>query len=483
MLHAKEPSFDSARLNALVKETLTKLSIPGCAVAVVREGEVIHLEGYGLRDIGDPSKRVTPDTLFTIASCTKAFVAAGVAALVEEGKMNWDDPVRTHLSDFRLRDELADREVTIRDLLCHRTGIIRHDVLRFVHTWDRPEMIRRASQLKQDIPFRAGYGYNNLQYLMAAEASAKAAKSSWEELIRTRLLDPLGMKRSTLKVAEMLADDNWARPHLPRAGKIIAVNPSSSDVMAAAGGMNTSVREMTAWLQMHLNEGAFEGKRILKPKTIRTLHTPLVVIGNPTGPLAEVTNLQSYGLGWQISDYRGRRLVSHSGSREGVRALVVLLPKERVGVVALSNLHTASLPEIVCYSVLDGLLAEKKTDWLTATLQVRKTQQGQAQKQEAALLKNRKSGTRPSLAMPGYTGEFEDAAHGTMSIREDKGKLTASWGRLNLLLEHWHHDVFRMAAPNESWAETLGDRLLQFRMNKRGEVIALEYLGYEFRKR
>jgi CubicO group peptidase (beta-lactamase class C family) len=481
----KKP-LDAQAVADVVNEALQKFEAPGAAVGIVRDGEVIHLAGYGRRD-REAGRPVTPDTLFAIASCSKPVTAAAIGALVEEGKMKWDDPVRKHLPGFRLRDALADRDVTIRDLLSHRTGIVRHDLIWLVHpNWGRDELIRRACLLKQDKQFRSEFGYNNFQYLMAGEASAKAAGTTWEELVRARFLAPLGMKNSNFSTTDLVKAPDFARPYARKAGDgpVEAIPPLNIDNMAPAGAINSSAREMTAWLRLLLNEGAFEGKRLLRPTTVRALFKPVVA-----DPLSEemekaykgVTVQATYALGWRIMDYRGRRMVTHGGALDGYRAIVVLLPEERIGIVVFSNLGGEWVPEAVAFRLADLLLGAEKRDWLGAWHGVSRSFREEQRKRERAFVKQRKTGTRPALALERYAGTFEEPAHGTITIRHDNGKLSAQWGRYTLALEHWHHDTWWLSDPGDP-RFARGHLLLNFRLNNKAEVEAFELLGYEFRK-
>jgi CubicO group peptidase (beta-lactamase class C family) len=482
----EQKSLDNQGVAAIVNEALQQFEAPGAAVGIVRDGEVIHLAGYGWCD-READRLVTPDTLFAIGSCSKAFTAAAIGALVEEGKMSWDDPVRKHLSGYRLHDLLADRDVTIRDLLSHRTGVIRHDLLWLVHPeWGRDELIRRACLLRQDKQFRSEFGYNNLQYVMAGEASARAAGTTWEQLVRARLLAPLGMKNSSFSITELVHSPDFARTYARKNGDgpVEAISPRNIDNIAPAGAINSSAREMTAWLRLLLDEGAFEGKRLLKPATVRTLFKPVAVAGMGTETekvFQGVTVQTTYALGWRIMDYRGRRMVSHGGSIDGYRALVVLLPEQRIGIVVLSNLGGEWVPEAVAHRLADLLLGAERSNWLGSWQAVSESVREEQRKREQAVVKERKAGTKPALALDRYAGTFEEPAHGTITIRHDKGKLSAQWGCNTVPLEHWHHNTWRLGDPGET-RSAWGDRLVNFRLNNKAEVEAFEFLGYEFRK-
>lgn len=483
----KSPELDEKAIAALVQKAMKEFEAPGVAVVIVQGDKVVYLKGHGVQKLGGDSP-VTPDTLFAIASCTKAFTATAIGLLIQDGKMSWDDPVRKHLPGFRLNDPLADREVTIRDLLCHRTGVVRHDILWVVHPWQREEMIRRSQFLRSDKSFRSEWGYNNLQYAAAGEASARAAGMPWEELVRSRLLNPLGMKATNFRVSDMEKSPNYARPHARKErtkGPIQVIAPLPVDALAAAGGINSSVRDLSAWLRFQLAEGRWEGKPLLKAEILRQTHAPLAVV-----PISKemrkvvqgVTVQQSYALGWQVADYRGRETITHGGSLDGYRSRVVLLPEEKIGIAILSNLDSTSLPEALSNSLLDLQLQAPAWDWNAKFLEMRAELEVEKKKKEERLLKERKPDTKPALPLGKYAGTYGEPAHGQMRITAEGGVLTVRWGKFTLPAEHWHFDTFRLKEPPVLYLEAFGDRLVQFRLDRTGEVEGFSYLGHEFRK-
>jgi CubicO group peptidase (beta-lactamase class C family) len=318
---------------------------------------------------------------------------------------------------------------------------------------------------------------------MAGEASAKTAGTTWEQLVRARLLAPLGMKDSNFSISDLVQSPDFARTYARKngIGPVEAIPPRNIDNIAPAGAINSSAREMTAWLRLLLDEGAFEGKRLLKPATVRTLFKPVAVAGlskEIEKVFQGVTVQATYALGWQIMDYRGRRMVSHGGSIDGYRAIVVLLPEQRIGIVVLSNLGGEGVPEVVAYRLADLLLGAEKRDWLREWQVMSESVREEQRERERAVVKERMTGTKPALAIDRFAGTFQEPAHGTITIRHDNGKLSAHWGCNTVPLEHWHYNTWRLGDSKLAW----GDRLLNFRLNKKAEVEAFEFLGYEFRK-
>jgi CubicO group peptidase (beta-lactamase class C family) len=480
----KPAALDSKAVDAIIKQALADYEAPGVACVIVKDDRVIYLEGHGLRDINgkDP---VTPDTLFGIASCSKAFTATAVGMLVSDGKMSWDDPVRRHLPAYRMSDPLADRDVTIRDLLCHRTGVIRHDLLWAVHSWSRDEFIRRSGLIKPDRTFRSGYGYNNFQYLAAGEAASKVAGMSWEQLVQKRIFDPLGMKSANFSTRDMVKAKDFARPHRKIGDKLQTVAPHNIDHMAPAGSINAGVRDLGQWLRFQLAGGTFEGNRLLKASVLGETHTPQVVV--PTRDSSQlldgVTTQISYGLGWRIYDYRGRRVVAHGGSLDGYRSETTLLPDQKLGVVVLTNLASTSLPLGVTFNLLDLLLDAPKEDWNRRYLEDEKKRKDTEKKKEDERRASRKPNTRPSLPPAGYVGTYEEPAYGQVRISEKDGVLSFQLGSYTSPLESFHFDTFTLAEVPERYKQMWGDRQVVFRLRSDGTVEGFTFLKQEFRKR
>jgi CubicO group peptidase (beta-lactamase class C family) len=480
----KPVALDRHAVDAILKQARIEFEAPCVACAIVKDDKVLYLEGSGFRQ--DTGKEpVTPDTLFGIASCSKAFTATAIGMLVADGKMRWDDPVRKHLSAYRMSDALADRDVTIRDLLCHRTGVIRHDILWVVQPWGRDELIRRSALIKPDRPFRSGYGYNNFQYLAAGEAAGKVAGMSWEQLVQKRILDPLGMKSANFSTNDMVKTKDYALPHRKIQGKLQTVEPHNIDHMAPAGSINASVRDLAQWLRFQLGKGKFEGKRLLRESVLEETHTPQVVV--PMASFAtfeeEVTTQVSYGLGWRIYDYRGRRVVAHGGSLDGYRSEITLLPEQKLGVVVLTNLASTPLPRAVTFNLLDLLLEGPKEDWNKRFLEDASKKKADEKKQEEKRQAGRKPNTKPSLPLAEYAGAYEEPAHGQVRITEKDGVLWFHWGKFTSPLESFHFDTFTLGEVPERYREMWGDRMVTFRLDADGTVESFTFLKQGFRKK
>lgn len=483
-LPASEPApskpIDEKVIDAVIQKALKDFDAPGVAVAVVRDEKVVYLKGAGVRQLGGDAP-VTPDTLFAIASCSKAFTATAVAMLVDEGKAQWDDPVRKHLPSFRLSDPLADRDVTLRDLLCHRTGLARHDWLRKRAPWGPEETIRRLAHLKPSTSFRSTYEYNNLAFLSAGHALATLDKRPFADCLRQRLFEPLGMRGVMMSGADAEKAADRAAPHLKNVYGKVAVIPRYLQLADGAGGINASARDLTGWLRFQLSPGVIDGKRLVAESALKETHTPQIVIrregqmatSHPDGVATQV----SYGLGWFIHDHHGHEVHSHGGSIDGFRARCVLVPRARTGFVVLTNLGGWSLPEAVSNNLLDLLLGAPPRDWNAHFLAAGRRQEAQDADKKSKRQATRRTGTKPSLELAAYTGSYQDPAYGEARVLLEGNSLRLHWSSLKLPLEHFHFDTFS--------AEDRGVRLeseVVFRLGADGKVAGMGFLGQDFWK-
>jgi CubicO group peptidase (beta-lactamase class C family) len=479
-----ETPFDPAAVDAVVRASMKTWQVPGAGLAIVRDGELRYLHGYGVRSLDSPQP-VTPDTLFPIASCTKAFTATAIAVLVDEGKMGWDDPVRKHVPFFRLADPLASDGVTIRDLLCHRTGLSRHDWLWVRTPWDRETLLRKIGHVPLARPFRSEYQYQNIMYVAAGYAAGRAAKSSWEDLVRQRLFEPLGMRTANFSTRDLQQSTDFARPHVrdPK-GKVKGVPIENIDAVAPAGGINASARELVAWLHFQLGDGTFGGRRLVAQKNLDETHRPQTVIRleGAEKTLHPETLQKSYGLGWVVQDYRGRLMLSHTGGLDGYRCRVALLPREKLGLVLLTNSSAgtsgASMHTAATNALVDLLLGAPRRDWdaLYADHARQVEERDRAKDQERRA--RRKPDTKPSHPLADYAGGYEEPAYGRAEISVKNDKLFLKWSGFRVELEHWHFDTFRVKAADD---DLDGEEVL-FRLAGDGSVAGLRFLETEFRR-
>jgi CubicO group peptidase (beta-lactamase class C family) len=362
-----------ADLDAYVARDMKTFDVPGIALAIVKDGKVVFAKGYGVRKVGDAAP-VDENTLFGIGSNTKAFTAAALATLVDEGKISWDDKVYERLKGFQMYDPYVSHEMTIRDLLTHRSGmgLGEGDLLFWPHTtYTREDIIYRLRFMKPASSFRSHYAYDNLMYIAAGQIIPAVTGKSWEEYIREKILQPLGMKTTNLSTTAFKPGDNYAWPHSKVEGKLQTIPFQDLDNAGPAGAINSSVAEMAKWIMLQLNHGKFPGRegRLFSEAQSHEMWTAqtLTPISTADSPLAALRpKFSAYALGWGIRDYHGRKLVGHSGGVSGFVTRVLLVPEENLGMVILTNAEDGGAFESIVYHVLDSNFGLPPTEWTTA---------------------------------------------------------------------------------------------------------------------
>ena len=481
--------------DAYVTKAMQEWKVPALAIAIVKNDSVVFAKGYGTRTLG-ATEPVDEHTLFAIGSVSKAFTATLVAMLVDEKKMRWDDPAKVYLPALEMYDPYVARELTVRDLLTHRSGLARGDLMWYATDYDRDEILRRVRFLKPSWSMRAQYGYQNIMYLAAGQAVAKVAGKSWDEVLRDRILVPLGMAETNTSTRALASLRNVAAPHQDIDDTLRVIPWHNIDNIAPAGSINSTVSDMSKWIRFHLNEGKVGGKALVGAAALAETHTPQIVVQRSADSkqINPFTHLASYGMGWSISDYRGRELQQHGGNIDGMSALVALVPEERLGIVVLTNANGSSLPSIAAYRAIDAMVAAPARDWSAEYMKVRVKNLARAKEADQKKLAQRASGTKPSLPLEKYVGVYadsmygevrvslatapvtlaSDASRGSESPRSADPRLRISYGRMfDGELEHWHYDTFRA-----TWtARNMGRSFVTFALDSDGNVRGLEFEG------
>ncbi|MGE0555973.1 MAG: serine hydrolase [Gemmatimonadales bacterium] len=456
---------------------------PAFALAIVKDDSVVFAKGYGTLAAGG-SQAADEHTLFAIGSSSKAFTTASLAMLVDEGKLDWDDRAVERLPGWQLADPWVTREIRIRDLIAHRVGLERADAIWGATDFSRADIMRRQRFIKPVASFRLTYGYNNHMFLAAGEVLKGVSGMSWDDFVRRRIFTPLGMRRSNTSTKAFGDDDNVATPHTTVDGKVVQIPWHNIDNIGPAGSINSSVREMAEWVKLHLANGVYRGNRLVSEAAMRELHSPQTVI--PLEPwlstaspvnhqMVPGTNFFLYGLGWFLQDYKGRKIVQHGGSIDGMRALVGMVPDEGLGFVMLTNLNPSSIDEAVMFKVLDEYLGGPGRDWSADMLAGMRELERKADDARARLVASRRTDTRPSLPIAAYAGTYADSAFGTMQVRADGEALAIRFERRAGRATHWQLDSFRV-----DWEGVTGQwGIITFSLDAAGTVATASTGGLE----
>jgi CubicO group peptidase (beta-lactamase class C family) len=455
---AMEPVI--AKLDAYIEKARQDWQVPGLAVAVVKDDKVLLCRGYGKRQVGAPEE-VSGDTLFAIASNSKAFTAVALAILVDEGKLSWDDHVSKHLPWFGLKDPLATADIRVRDLLCHRSGLgtFSGDLLWWGTDYSPKEVLMRARHLDSASPFRANYGYSNLMFLAAGEVVAAVSGQSWPEFVQNRILKPLEMKRTITSVRDLISTENYATPHKTLLDQSKPIPWMNWDSMAAAGGVISSAEDMSKWLRLQLRRGQLAGEdRVFSEQLAHEMWQAQTPINLPrtSSPRFSTTHFRAYGLGWVLADYHGRKTVGHGGGYDGMYSQVMMLPEENLGVVVLTNSMT-SISSLIAYRAVDGVLGVEGKDYSEES----RAEFKKGREEFAAKIKKVTTpvveGTKPSHALTDYVGKFRCPMYGDATVELDGGQLVLRLHPYNQLvgdLKHLHYDTFEIIWRHEfAWFE------------------------------
>ena len=458
----------AAELDAYAARAREDWETPGLALAVVKDGAVVLARGYGVRELGRPEP-VDEHTLFAIGSTTKAMTAALLAQLVAAGKLAWDDPVQRHLPEFRLHDPWVTREATVGDLLTHRAGLGNADLLWYGSGRTRSDLLAAVPRIEPAYSLRSRFLYQNVMYGVAGEVAARVAGRPWEELLAERLLAPLGMGRSAPTLAAAAGRGNVASPHDLVEGTLRVIDNEPVDSIAPAGAVWSSVSDLTRWLRMLLAEGKWEGREVLSEGALADLLRPQTLVTGGAYPTDELTrpHWSTYGYGWFQQDYRGLMVHYHTGSIDGMVALVGLVPERELGFAVLANRDHAELRHALWWRTVDLFAAGGATrDWSVELRELYGKARAEREKARAEEEAARVAGTRPSLPLERYAGRYEHPVFGAAEVRHEEGRLRLLVGpRLSAGLEHWHYDTFR-ARWDRAWQ---GHELVVFQLDAGGE--------------
>lgn len=483
-----------AQYDAYVQQAVREWKVPGLTVTVIKDGKLLLKKGYGVRELpgvgSGKAEAVDTQTLFAMASTTKAMTAACLGMMVDEGKLRWDDPVTDYLPDFQLYDPAVTREIRVRDLLIHNTGVGNADVLWAAMTISPDEILRRMRFVKPTYSFRSGFVYQNIMYLAAGKVLEKVSGMPWPVFMRTRLFDPLGMRR-TKALFRDVTDANRAKPHMTINDTIRAINSAKeeglADAVGPAGSVWTCADDVAAWMQCMLDSGRYhngepQGKALLKPATWAELFKPQTLVTDaefyPTQALTRPV-WKTYGLGWFQQDYRGHRINFHTGSLTGMVAMHGQLPDQKLAVYIQGNLDHAELRHALMLRAFDAFALGLSNDWSADCQQLYGAIRQKTQLAERRADSTRSMNTKPSLPLTAYVGSYTDPLYGKAEVTLRDGKLYFSLNRVMTgYLDHWHYDTFRLTY-DQFWN---GKDFVRFMLDAGGKVVKLTDAGLDLTK-
>lgn len=472
-------------LEQTIASVLEDWKVVGGAVSIVQNGDTLSSRGYGRKRAGleDP---VDEHTVFGIGSNTKSFTAAGVGLLVSEGKAAWDDPIIQYLPDFQLADPWVTKQITLRDMLSHRSGLGRSMRILYNREYDLAEVIRRMRFMPLQKPFRDAFGYNNYHFMVAGRVIEVVSGQTWPEFMQARFFKPMGMHATFADLKQMEGQTNTSGAHddiseglLPHDARLFSqqtVIPWSDVGNQPAGGISSSAADMTRWMRMLLNNGEFEGKTFLSPEVIKEMTSPVSTFKDPLqsdlGFLAALEpeiNFYTYGLGWFVLDYKGRLMYFHGGQIHGFNSIVAFFPQEKLGYTILTNAHHTFAHAALTFHIADAFLGGSQRNW---SEQILGLAQQVIQGAKAGLekkLAERKVDTKPSLPLAAYTGVYENDFVGKTRVTMEDGKLWMHYGTaFTGPLDHWEDEKFHAV-----WEDpTFSPNLVQFEIQN-GQVVAL----------
>ena len=443
-----------ADIGGYIQAGMAEWGIPGLAIAVVKDDEVVYASGFGVRQLGEAAL-VDEHSLFGVASTTKAMTATALAMLVDEGLLNWDDRVVDHMPEFRLSDPWVTQEVRVRDLLAHRVGVgrITGNRIQFMTHRPRSEVIYRMRYHDFEQPFRQGFVYSNVMYSVAGELIPAITGQSWDVFLAERIFAPLAMSRTNTSITMIASGENAAWPHQEIEGEVVPIPRRNFDNVGPSASVNTSAYEMAQWMRLQLGEpGVYDGRPLVSDARMREMHQAqnALAIADPfTG------SLRAYGMGWTLAEHRGRRIAQHGGASDGMNTTLVLMPEENLGVVVMTNTFN-NFMSALANEVLDRDLGEDDIDWAGLIRANYERQFAAAQDRRDAIEAARQPGTSPTHPLARYAGVYADSLYDRLEVRLEHDRLALHfWDDETLVadLEHWHHDTFRAVWRNPAQRE------------------------------
>ncbi|OPA77395.1 penicillin-binding protein [Paenibacillus selenitireducens] len=431
-------------IHSFIEQQMNVWKVPGLAVVVIKDQEVIMAEGFGYRDV-EEGLRVTPETLFAIGSSTKAFTAMSAGILVDEGKLEWDTPVRTYLPNFKMHDAFATERITIRDMLCHRSGLPRHELMWYNSPLTREEMIERLQYLEPNQDFRSTWQYQNIMYMAAGYFVGQRSNTSWEQVVQDKIFNPLQMNSSNLSVETSQLGADYALPYMDQGDQVQRIPFRNIDTIGPAGSINSNIKDMAKWVMLHLNKGVHQGQQIISEENLATMHAPHMTCGSSGNKERPVC---CYGLGWGIEPYRGHHMIHHGGNIDGFSAEVSFLPYENLGIVILSNAYNSPLPMLLTYNIMDRMLGLDEIDWSQRRFdemkQWKAAESTDDKDNDTADQVTGEAKASTTHTLEDYVGLYEHPGYGPLSIDLIDGNLQVEFNSFQLPLSRVSNHKFEL---------------------------------------
>ncbi len=461
---------DQKELLEMMENLRKEHNVPAVQMGVIKDGEVVFCGGVGYRDVENKIE-ADPETIFAIGSATKAFGATSIAILVDEGKLDWDTPVKHYIPEFEMYDSYVTNNLTVKDILCHRCGLPRHDLMWYLNAenFTMIDVVKRLKYLKPNAPFRYKMQYQNHMYVLAGYLIERVTGQKWHEFVRERILEPLGMVKTNFSVEDSKKVENKALPYkFDKKNSVFKQIPFKNiDVAGAAGAINSNIKEMLNWVQFNLNKGQWNGKTIVTKEKLEECHTPQIVVREMFPWRFEEIDFQTYGLGWFIESYRGHQVIHHGGTVDGFQSMVSFIPEINAGFVILTNGDGNLVPMILQYSLYDILFGHERIDWNSRFKKALEEAENKYKEMSEKIRSSSAKNTKPSLELKEYCGEYENKAYGRVRILAENDSLVFEAGELRAPLEHLCFDSFILKEEDKLSFFLIP---LQFRIDLTGKV-------------
>lgn len=473
-----------ARLEGIesrIQKALADHHAAGVAVAVVEKNKIIYAKGFGYRDV-EKKLPVTPTTQFAIGSCTKAFTSSLLGILQKEYSIDFDKPVTTYLPQQKFYSNELTNQITLRDMMSHRTGLPRHDLSWYIDPDTREALTKRVQYMEPSAPLRQRFQYNNFMFLLQGVVSEKLTGQSWETNISKRIFSKIGMRQSNFSVKSMASYSEPAIGYDVKRDSIIhRMKYYDIDGMGPAGSINSTVQDMAQWLRVWINGGKYNDSVIVPANYFSEAISSQMIVA-PGTPTPEKPDIQfsNYGFGWFLVSYKGHYRVEHGGNIDGFSASTSFYPSDSIGIVVLCNQNGSAIPSIVRNMITDKLLKQPEFDWSKDFLATKKKAKEQAQQAEKSFTTGRINNTQPSHPLSAYVGKYSNDGYGSFEIVQKGDSLYAKLKRQQWWLQHFHYNVF-VPFDTEEGIDTADKSTIRFQFNPglKGDIETASLFGFE----